>query len=184
MIPLLQHIFAMILKMGLGRSKSLIVQENRPILSKKNNLVNGIIFTKGIEDIYDMVSEINQDIMFIDTLTWNVYEHYTINEENVFNLLGFFNNTSFQYQPLIKLSFYERRGNLQGYEMKVMSEEIGPFIYFDLTNAPFDDKSQTYDVTYSTQGNIHYSIHYNIFFFFNGTISSQPSILNLEEVVN
>lgn len=36
--------------------------------------------------------------------------------------------------------------------MKVMSEEIGPFIYFDLTNAPFSDKSQTYDVTYSTQG--------------------------------
>ena len=38
----------------------------------------------------------------------------------------------YQYRPIIKSTFLERRGNFQGYKMKAMTEEIGPYVYFDL----------------------------------------------------
>ena len=45
-----------------------------------------------------------------------------------------------------------RRQNFQGYHVTAMTEKYFPFSYFDLELAAFDDKSQTYDVTNSTQG--------------------------------
>ena len=97
-------------------------------------------------------TRINQEIYFIDTSTWKIYEHYAINGEKFRNLLGFFNAT-FQYQTIIKTPFLDRRGNFQGYKMKAMTEQIpSPYGYIDLTNAQLDETSQTYDVTHSTQG--------------------------------
>ena len=81
--------------------------------------------------IGDFSTRINQDIKFIDITTWKVYEHYTINREIKINQLGFFSSV-YQYRPIIKSTFLERRGNFQGYKMKAMTEEIGPYVYFDL----------------------------------------------------
>ena len=97
-------------------------------------------------------TRINQEIYFIDTSTWNVYEHYTINGQMFKNQLGFF-NAAFQYQPIIEKPFLDRRGTFQGYKMKAMTEQVpSPYVYIDLTNAQLDVTSQTYDVTHSTQG--------------------------------
>ena len=73
----------------------------------------------------------NMNFKFIDITTWKVYEHYTINGEIKIIQLGFFSSV-YQYRPIIKSTFLERRGNFQGYKMKAMTEEIGPYVYFDL----------------------------------------------------
>jgi hypothetical protein len=97
-------------------------------------------------------TKINQDIYFIDTSTWKVYEHYTINGKHFRNQLGFF-NTKFQYQPIIETPFLERRGNFQGYKMKAMTEDApSSYNYYDLSTAKLDETSQTYDVTHLTKG--------------------------------
>ena len=96
--------------------------------------------------IDDLSTKIDQDINFVDVETWKVYEHYTINQKKILNLLGVF-NYDFKYVPIIKESFIERRSNFQGYEMKTMTEEVHPFITIDhdfLTPAYFDAKTQTY----------------------------------------
>ena len=97
-------------------------------------------------------TKINQEIYFIDTSTWKVYEHYTINGEKVRNQLGFF-DAMFQYQVIISTPFLERRANFQGYKMKAMADEVpSSYLYIDLANAKLDETSQTYDVTHSTKG--------------------------------
>ena len=96
--------------------------------------------------IDDLSTKIDQDINFVDVETWKVYEHYTINQKKILNLLGFFND-DFKYIPIMNESFLERRSNFQGYQMKTMTEEVNPFISIDhdfLTLAYFDEKSQTY----------------------------------------
>ena len=120
----------------------------------KNNeiLVSGIIFIDQIDVINDMTTRINQDISLIDTETWKVYEHYEINGEKIMNQLGFINWAIFKYKPMTKTPFLERRSDCRGYEIKVMTEEIGPFVFFDLDLAMYDANSQTYDVTYATDG--------------------------------
>ena len=67
-------------------------------------MVSGIVFTDSMNKIHGFTTEINQDIKFIDINNWKVYEHYSINGENVLNLLGFF-DSAFQYQSIIKMSF-------------------------------------------------------------------------------
>ena len=116
---------------------------------------NGIIFADQMEIIYDLPTKINQDIKFIDVQTWKVYEHYKINKNNITNPLGFFNN-EFDYIPLTKLSFEDRRSDFQGYHVMTMTEDSPPFISVDITSAIYDDKSQTYDVTKSVQGMFYY----------------------------
>ena len=82
----------------------------------------------------------------MDIETWKVYEHYTINQKKILNQLGSFNN-DFKYTSIMSESFVERRSNFQGYQMKIMTEEVDPYITIDhdfLTPAYFDEKSQTY----------------------------------------
>ena len=99
---------------------------------KNNNiLISGIVFTDSMNEIHDFTTEINQDIKFIDITTWKVYEHYTINGENILNLLGFFDSV-FQYQSIMKTSFVERRSNFHGYKMEAMVEEVGKAMYIML----------------------------------------------------
>ena len=73
-------------------------------MQNKNSLVNGIVFIDNMNKVYELITEINQDIKFIDINNWKVYEHYSINGENITNLLGFF-DSAFQYQSIIELSF-------------------------------------------------------------------------------
>ena len=101
------------------------------MIINNKKLVRGIVFIDKIEMIGELSTRINQDIKFIDITTWKVYEHYTINREIKINQLGFFSSV-YQYRPIIKSTFLERRGNFQGYKMKAMTEEIGPYVYFDL----------------------------------------------------
>ena len=101
------------------------------MIINNKKLVRGIVFIDKIEMIGELSTRINQDIKFIDITTWKVYEHYTINREIKINQLGFFSSV-YQYRPIIKSTFLERRGNFQGYKMKAMTEEIGPYVYYDL----------------------------------------------------
>ena len=105
-----------------------------------------MIFTSNLYVIDDLSTKIDQDINFVDVETWKVYEHYTINQKKILNLLGFFND-DFKYIPIMNESFLERRSNFQGYQMKTMTEEVNPFISIDhefFFFFYFDEKSQTY----------------------------------------
>ena len=115
------------------------------------SVTHGLIFVDQVKMIKDSPTKINQDIKFVDIQTWRVYEHYTINKNNITNALGFFNNT-FDYIPLTKLSFEDRRSDFQGYHMMAMTENVSPYITLDLTLATYDKNSQTYDVTNSVEG--------------------------------
>ena len=66
----------------------------------------GLIFVDQVSAINDLPTKINQDIKFVDMQTWKVYEHYEINKKFIKNQLGLFNKT-FQYVPIIKVTFSE-----------------------------------------------------------------------------
>ena len=124
---------------------TLFPQDIQSIIENNDNKVSfGIIFVNDKIVINDLPTSINQEIRFVNINTWRVYEHYVINKKNIINQLGYFDN-DFDYVPLITISFVERRSNFHGYQMMTMTEEVPPFISIDLSSAPFDDKSQTYD---------------------------------------
>ena len=115
----------------------------------------GIIFADTIEVINHLPTNINQDILFVDLKTWKVYENYAINNMVIKRQLGFFNN-SLEYVRTMKLSFEDRRGNFQGYQMKAMTGHYPPFISIELSSAEYDEMSKTFDVTNSVVGMFYY----------------------------
>jgi len=118
----------------------------------------GTIFIDGMRTLSGLQSRINQDIKFVNQEDWKVYERYKINNKIIMNQLGFFDDT-FNYKPKLNVIFEERRQNFQGYHLKAMTEEESPYMFFsDLPKAKFDQKSQTYDVTKSSQG-----LYYDMF---------------------
>ena len=114
----------------------------------------GVIFVNNFKEIQDLPSKINQDIKFVDMETWRVYEHYIINDEPIMNQLGFFDN-EFQYVLTMKESFLDRRSDFHGYHMRAMTEQTSPYILVDISEATYDSKSETYDVTNSIKGIIY-----------------------------
>ena len=73
----------------------------------------GVIFVDHINVIDELPSKINQDIKFVDTETWMVYEHYTINKMKIKRQIGVFNDFT-NYVQTEDLNFNERRSNFQG----------------------------------------------------------------------
>ena len=116
-----------------------------------SNLSFGIVFADNINTIGNLPSKINQDIKFIDTFSWNVYEHYEINGKRVLHQLGAFSE-SFDYLPIETKTIVERRNDFQGYHMIAMTEEYSPFININLDSAIYHDESLSYDVTNSVNG--------------------------------
>ena len=128
------------------------------IQDPERKISSGIIFIDDIKTLSGLPSKINQDIKFVNQADWKVYEHYKINDEIITNQMGFFDN-AFQYIPKSNVAFEERRRNFHGYHLKAMTEEESPYMFFsDLPKAKFDQKSQTYDVTKSSQG-----LYYDMF---------------------
>ena len=125
-------------------------------LVKKNEnshpIYNGLIFFENFDAIVNLSSRINQNVKFIDTKTWMVYEHYTINGNEIMRSIGFFNSSSFQYESILPDSIIKRRNNLQGYKLKAMTENYLNDIKVDMASAKYDNKTQMYDVTQSTTG--------------------------------
>ena len=111
----------------------------------------GIILAESIDVILDLPTKINQDIVFVDVKTWKVYENYAINDKVIKRQLGFFSN-SLVYVQTMKLSFEDRRGNLQGYQMKAMTNHYPPFISISYLSAKYDEMSKTFEVTNSVDG--------------------------------
>ena len=72
-----------------------------------------MIFVDHINVIDELPSKINQDIKFVDTQTWMVYEHYTINKMKIKHQIGFFNDFT-NYVQTENSNFNERRSNFQG----------------------------------------------------------------------
>ena len=122
-----------------------------------NEVKFGIIFVNNTKMIEAMESRINQNIVFVDVATLRVYEHYTINMIKTMRVLGYF-DSEYKYIPIINLSFEDRRDNFQAYKTKAITESGIPFINLETSSAPFDQKSQTYDVTESVKG-----LHYDMF---------------------
>ena len=115
----------------------------------------GIIFADTIEVIDHLPTKINQDVVFVDVKTLKVYENYAINKIIIKRQLGFFNNL-LEYVRTTKLSFEDRRGNFQGYQMKAMTGHYPPFLSIELSSAEYDEMSKTFDVTNSVEGMFYY----------------------------
>ena len=128
------------------------------IQDPERKISSGIIFIDDMKLLGDLQTRINQDIKFVNYEDWKVYEHYKINDKIIVNQLGFFDD-AFHYQSKLNVIFEERRQNFQGYHLKAMTEEESPYMFFsNLPKAKFDQKSQTYDVTKSSQG-----LYYDMF---------------------
>ena len=115
-----------------------------------SHVTYGIIFYDEMNQIDELQTRIDQEIIFVNTNSWKVYEHYIINNQKIKKELGFF-NSSFHYNPIIKKSFLNRRSNFQGYKLKAMTENSGLFIQIDLNSdtVQFDNISDTYEVLQS-----------------------------------
>ena len=111
----------------------------------------GIIFVDDDALIENIEIQINQEIKFVNVNTWKVYEQYTFNKKKIQRQLGVFNG-SFDYFPIAQLALESRRGDLNGYQLKGMTESIPAYLSIDLSAATFDNISQTYDVTESVSG--------------------------------
>ena len=107
--------------------------------------------------IEGLSTEINQEIQFVNTETWEVYEHYTVNNEKIQTKLGVFDK-NFRFIPTTLQSFVQRRGNFHRYNLKAITEEEIPYIKIDLSLANYDETNQVYDVTQKVEG-----MYYDIF---------------------
>ena len=107
--------------------------------------------------IEGLSTEINQEIQFVNTETWEVYEHYTVNNEKIQTKLGVFDK-NFRFIPTTLQSFVQRRGNFHRYNLKAITEEEIPYIKIDLLLANYDETNQVYDVTQKVEG-----MYYDIF---------------------
>ena len=116
---------------------------------------HGIILVDNTKVIDSLPTKINQDILFVDVETRRVYENYAINDEVIKRQLGFFNDL-YRYVRTMKLSFEDRRGNFQGYQMKAMTGHYPPFISIELSSAEYDEMSKTFEVTNSVEGMFYY----------------------------
>ena len=119
-------------------------------LIRNRQVTYGIIFFDEMNQMDELQTRIDQEIIFVNTNSWKVYEHYIINNQKIKNELGFF-NSSFHYNPIIKKPFLNRRSNFQGYKLKSMTENSGLFIQIDLNSdtVQFDNISDTYEVSQS-----------------------------------
>ena len=116
-------------------------------------------------------TKINQDIQFVNTESWEVYEHYTVNNEKIQRKLGFFDK-NFKYIPTTLQSFVQRRGNFQGHHLKAITEEDTPSIYpFNLSSTKYDEINQVYDVTESMGG-----MYYDMFLILQEQLNFTTSI--------
>ena len=129
----------------------------------------GVIFVDDIKVIDNIQTRIDQDIKFVDAETWKVYEHYTFNKKTIKRQLGFFNDP-FDYVPIVQLAFEDRRSDLNGYNIKAITESLQPYVSIDLASSTFDEASQTYDVTKSVTG-MFYDIFLNMQEYLNFTFT-------------
>ena len=82
-------------------------------------LPNGIIFVDNVNEINNIPSKINEDVRFVDTSNWRVYECYEINKKVIQNELGFFNE-SFHYVSKTDDSIIKRRSDFQGISINLV----------------------------------------------------------------
>ena len=134
------------------------------------NVLHGTIFVDNLTAIEGLSTKINQDIQFVNTESWEVYEHYTVNNEKIQTKLGFFDK-KFRYFPTTLQSFVERRGNFQGHHLKAITEEDLPFIKIDLSSANYDETNQVYDVTQKVGG-----MYYDLFLILKEQLNFTTSI--------
>ena len=122
------------------------------------NVLHGTIFINNLKAIEGLSTKINQDIQFVNTESWEVYEHYTVNNEKIQTKLGLFDK-NFKYIPTTLQPFEQRRGNFQGHHLKAITEQDSPSIKINLSSTNYyDEVNQVYDVTENVGG-----MYYDIF---------------------
>ena len=121
---------------------------------ENNFLKFGVIFIDDMNLMNEAPTKINEEIMFINSKSLYVYEHYTINDHKSRTFLGYFKGFPLKYKAIVKESFLNRRNDFYGYNLKAMTENVGHWIQVNLSSqmVQYDSKSNTYDVTYSTKG--------------------------------
>ena len=133
-------------------------------------VLHGTIFINDLKVMEDLSTTINQEIQFVNTASWEVYEHYTVNNEKIQRKLGFFDN-NFKYIPTTLQTFEQRRGNFQGHHLKAITEEDPPYIKIDLSSAYYDETNQVYDVTDKVEG-----MYYDMFLILQEQLNFTTSI--------
>ena len=110
------------------------------------------------EQIYQNIRiEINQNIIFFDLQTQELFESYTINNKIVKQKLGHVEETtmSFVWEDGLTSNFIERRSNFHGLKIKGMTEFTGTLMnakssYID--KAPFIKNIDSYQIENFTYG--------------------------------
>ena len=116
---------------------------------------------------------IDNEVYFLDAISWKMFETYTINKIQVTRYLGQFkthaNNVSdyidFDRSKTYKSSMEERRGNFQGIHLKGMTDYEAPAIDFpeDLDSVTkFFPNNDTYEMSYDIISGIYIELLYSI----------------------
>ena len=102
--------------------------------------------------------DINQEIYFLNKVSLEIFEKYTINEYDIIKKLGHFVNDTYESIKEIESNFLKRRSDFMGIQLTAMTEisQGGRMINFEnLQDAPYFLNNDTYDVTYSTKGSFY-----------------------------
>ena len=114
-------------------------------------------------DLNECKIDINQEIYFLNELSLEIFEKYTVNEYEIIKKLGHFTNDTYEPTKGVDTNFLKRRSNFMGIQMTAMTEisQGGRMINFEnLHDAPYFLKNDTYDVTYSTKGSFYEILKY------------------------
>jgi hypothetical protein len=101
------------------------------------------------DDLLEGNEEIKIDQQFyILTLSLDLYEKYTINNQLIQKKLGHFVNGVYIPEESIEQNFLKRRQNFHGSKLIASTLEYGNYIQIEsLKNAPYSPSNETYDVT-------------------------------------
>ena len=106
------------------------------------------------EELRHINLSLDAEVYFVDHITFNTYEAYTINNKNITRHLGQFTRkfdlVSFNQAKNVDSSFIKRRGNFNGIELKGMTERSVPLVHIPKGfeyKANYFENNQTYDVT-------------------------------------
>ena len=121
------------------------IQTNVPVL-----VVSKI---QNIEELRHINLPLDAEVYFVDHITFNTYEAYTINNINITRHLGQFRKkidlVYFNHATNVDSLFIKRRGNFNAIELKGMTER-GSLVHIPKGfeyKANYFENNQTYDVT-------------------------------------
>jgi hypothetical protein len=102
--------------------------------------------------------QLNQEVYFLESSSFKVFEAYEVNDIKTFRQLGIFssnNSNKFHPEEDVEQYFIKRRSDFKGVVIKAMTEIEEPLLWFQdnfKSEAPYFRDNQTYDVTGLVEG--------------------------------